>query len=279
MTRILAFAGKKQSGKNACCSFLHGYQMRSCHIIKDFALDDTGNLVVDTTSTGAEGEENASKGILDVTRTDYEFSMWAIENMWPFIKHYSFASALKEIACGLFGLTKKQCYGTELDKNSPTWLKWEDMPGYKGGETGRMTAREFLQFFGTDLCRKIHPDIWTDRTLKSIREEESLMAVISDCRFPNEAQAVKKAGGKIIKLTRGSAKNKKYDSHSSETSVDAIKYDAVIDNKELSIMETNSEIVSLLEEWGWLGNVIEAPEEPPQEDPRLLGGITKIIKE
>jgi len=273
MTRILAFAGKKQSGKNSCCSFLHGYQMRSYHIVNDFGIDKSGNLVVDTLSVGADGEETTSKGVLDVTRNDLEFGMWAAENMWPFVKHYSFASSLKEIAHGLFGLTKKQCYGTDLDKNSPTWLKWEDMPGYKGKKKGRLTAREFLQFFGTDICRKIHPDIWTDRTLKSIREEESLMAVISDCRFPNEAEAVRTAGGKIIKLTRGIDGDK----HSSETSVDAIEYDTVIDNTDLSMMETNVEIISTLEGWGWLGTVIEKPApEPPQEDPNLLGGIMKI---
>ena len=273
MTRILAFAGKKQSGKNSCCSFLHGYQMRSYHIVNDFGIDKSGNLVVDTLSVGADGEETTSKGVLDVTRNDLEFGMWAAENMWPFVKHYSFASSLKEIAHGLFGLTKKQCYGTDLDKNSPTWLKWEDMPGYKGKKKGRLTAREFLQFFGTDICRKIHPDIWTDRTLKSIREEESLMAVISDCRFPNEAEAVRTAGGKIIKLTRGIDGDK----HSSETSVDAIEYDVVIDNTDLSMMETNVEIISTLEEWGWLGTIIEKPApDLPQEDPNLLGGIMKI---
>jgi len=273
MTRILAFAGKKQSGKNSCCAFLHGYQMRSYHIIKGFDLDTEGRIVVDTIDSDASGVEETGKGVLDVTRTDPEFAPWAAHNMWPFVKHYSFAASLKEIACGLFGLTKKQCYGTDADKNSPTWIKWEDMPGYTGGETGRMTAREFLQVFGTDICRHIYTDIWTDRTMRSIREEGSLMAVISDCRFPNESKAIQKAGGKVIKLTRGI----NGDSHSSESSVDDIEYDAIIDNKELSLMETNVKVISLLEEWGWLGSVIEEPSPtPPTEDPNLLGGIQKI---
>ena len=273
MTRILAFAGSKQAGKNTCCNFLHGYQMRSYNLIKGFDLSTDGGLVVDTVSADVSGVEETGKGVLDITRTDLEFAPWAINNMWPFIKHYSFASSLKEIACGLFGLTKKQCYGTDADKNSPTWINWEDMPGYTGSETGRMTAREFLQVFGTDICRSIYTDIWTDRTMKSIREEDSLMAVISDCRFPNESKAVQKAGGKVIKLTRGISG----DSHSSESSVDEIEHDAIIDNRELSLMETNIKVISLLEEWGWLGSVIETPSPtPPTEDPNLLGGIQKI---
>ena len=274
MTRILAFAGKKQSGKNSCCSFLHGYQMRSYNLVDSFDLTTDGHLVIDSVSVGVDGEKKTTKGAIDVTRTDLEFGMWAAENMWPFIKHYSFASTLKEIATGLFGLTKSQCYGADLDKNSLTWLRWESLPGYEGDKEGRMTAREFLQYFGTDICRQIHPDIWTDRTLKNIREEESLLAVISDCRFPNESEAVQRAGGKVIRLTRGDDTK---DLHSSESSVEDIEYDAIIDNKELTLAETNVKVLSLLEEWGWLGDVIQ-PEmpEPVEDKPQLVGGIKKI---
>ena len=274
MTKILAFAGKKQSGKNSCCSFLHGYQMKSYNLVDSFDLTTDGHLVIDSVSVGADGEKKITKGAIDVTRTDLEFGMWAAENMWPFIKHYSFASSLKEIAVGLFGLTKSQCYGTDIDKNSLTWLRWETFPGYEGDREGRMTAREFLQYFGTDICRQIHPDIWTDRTFKNIREEESLFAVVSDCRFPNESEAIQRAGGKVIRRTRGDDTN---DSHSSEVSVDDIEYDAIIDNKDLTLMETNLKVISLLEEWGWLGDVIrpEIPE-PVEDKPQLVGGIRKI---
>ena len=271
MTRILAFAGKKQSGKNTCCAFLHGYQLRCLHLIEQFVISEDGQLAVNTVSSSESQDGKPSMGLLDVTRTDMEFALWASDNMWPFIKHYSFASALKEICTGLFGITPEQCFGTDIDKNSLTWFKWEDMPGYKGKEKGRMSAREFMQYFGTDICRKIHPDIWTDRTLKSIATEEPLIAVISDCRFQNEVDAVQRAGGKVIKLTRG----KSGDGHSSEVAVDNIDgYDAIINNKTLSIEETNGKVMELLNEWGWLGNVIEPPPEP--EPDNLVGGIMKI---
>ena len=48
MTRILAFAGRKQSGKNSACAFLHGYQMRCHHLIKGFNIDDKGRLIEDS---------------------------------------------------------------------------------------------------------------------------------------------------------------------------------------------------------------------------------------
>lgn len=287
MSRILAFAGSKQAGKNTCCNFLHGYQLRSHHIVKDFSISDEGDLVVDTVFVEADGTESTSQGVLDVTRTDAEFAPWAAYNMWPFIKHYSFAAPLKELSIGLFTLSEDQCFGSNAQKNSLTWLRWEDMPGVTTNnddsgdyyhEPGRMTAREFLQYFGTNICRKIHSDIWTDHTFRKIESEESLLALISDCRFPNEAEAVKKAGGKLIHLTRKPFE----DTHESETSLDGYEsYDAVIDNANLSINETNTEIVRLLDEWGWLGSVIEEPEPETESEPegQEAGGIMQIKPE
>ena len=57
MTKILAFAGKKQSGKNSCCSFLHGYQMKSYNLVDSFDLTTDGHLVIDSVSVGAEGSD------------------------------------------------------------------------------------------------------------------------------------------------------------------------------------------------------------------------------
>jgi len=273
MGRILAFAGSKQAGKNTCCNFLHGYQLRSHHIIKDFSLSDEGGLIVDTVTTEADGTESTNKGVLDITRNDMEFAPWAAYNMWPFIKHYSFAEPLKEMAIGLFTLTEDQCYGTDEQKNSLTWLRWDDVPGAPEDKSGRMTGREFLQHFGTNICRKIHPEIWTDYTISKIEGEGPLLAAISDCRFPNEVEAVKQAGGKIIHLTRKPFE----DNHESETSLEGFGgYDAVVDNANLTISETNTEIVRLMEEWGWLGSVIEGPEE---EAPTKSEGIMKIKAE
>lgn len=274
MTRILAFAGSKQSGKNTCCNFLHGYQMRSYKIVDEFHISEDGDLIVDTIMQDADGEEQKNQGVLDVTREDMDFAGWAAYNMWPFIKHYAFASTLKEIAVGLFDLTKEQCYGTDAQKNSLTWIHWENMPGYEGENTGRMSAREFLQYFGTDICRKIYNEVWTERTISDISREEPLIAVISDCRFPNEAKAIKQAGGKIIHLTRRPHE----DVHSSETALEGFdEYDAVIDNTNLDIHQTCVALVETLDDWGWLGNELK-PQEDAAEPPvgEIVGGIQKI---
>ena len=52
------------------------------------------------------------------------------------------------------------------------------------------------------------------------------------------------------------------------------KWDAVIDNQNLDIQETNIEIIKTLDEWGWLGSEIKKPE--PTDNKQLVGGIKKI---
>ena len=61
-SRILAFAGSKQSGKSTATNFLHGYQLRSHLVIDDFGITDEGKLVIDTNMIGADGEESKGQG-------------------------------------------------------------------------------------------------------------------------------------------------------------------------------------------------------------------------
>src|SRR6056300_953958 len=122
MTKILAFSGKKQSGKSTSSNFIHGYQLRAFRVIENFALNEEGDLLIKT------GESDDSYGLLDVNRVDGQFAEWAGYNMWPYIKKYSLATPLKLIAVELFGLSEEQVFGTDAQKNTKTLIKWEDMP-------------------------------------------------------------------------------------------------------------------------------------------------------
>ena len=312
MTNIIVFCGKKGSGKNTCSNFLHGYQMRSYGIVEDFGIrNDTGGLIVNTKTLGENGEEEIITGEVDVTREDMEFAEWAVYNMWPFIKNYSFAKELKDICMGLFGLTREQVYGTDEQKNTIVeHLRWENMPGVITTEkawrifhnfnswnyhnltqeeikilnekikiqfspqdfnshsptwcvfpdegilvhrTGPMTAREFMQFFGTEVMRKMYEPIWTERTIKNIKTENPQISVVSDCRFKNEALAMKEQKSKLIYLTRSINQ----DSHASENGFgDFDDFDAVIDNQNMTIEETTIELMKVIDSWGWLGDLI-----------------------
>lgn len=256
---IIGICGKKQAGKNTVSNILHGLTLLDQSMISDFNIDANGKLWIET----KDAKENVGWGEFDVTRTDEDFVGWAEQNMYPYIKNYSFADPLKVICHSLFGLTKEQCWGTDEQKNTPTVLRWEDMPGVLTDElcdiyqdvynanahpqdwpleyskltyhaAGPMTARELLQFFGTNIMRKMYEPVWVNATINKIKQEGSLRSVISDVRFPDEAEAIKKTGGKLIKLTRSVSK----DTHASETALDGYtNFDYVIDNSGDSTVE------------------------------------------
>ena len=293
-TRILAFAGNKQSGKTTCSNFIHGYQLRSHNIISGFSITDKGELVVATEFIDSKGDKEQGHALLDVKRVDLEFSEWAVYNMWPYVKSYSFADPLKNIATELFDIKEENIRGTDIQKNAKIPITWASMPGVitcakaaklapikklidSGKLTyhknGKMTGREFLQFFGSEVCRRIYEEIWVSRLVKDVESEGSLLAVIDDCRYPNEAEAIQNAGGKVIRLTRSNYK----DSHKSENAFDEdYEFDAVIDNQNMTIQETHVELINAIEEWGWLGAPITSEPEDntdKKEEPVLVGGI------
>lgn len=293
-SRILAFCGHKQAGKTTSSSFLHGYQLRANGIINGFDITTDGKLIIKTVIINDSGNEEQSQGLLDINRSDIEFAEWASYSMWPYIKNYSFAKPLKDIGIELFGLSPENIYGNNMLKNSNTFFKWEDMPGVitkkslllnkeikeliDNGvlyyhEPGKITHREFLQFFGTDICRKIYEDIWQRKLINDISAEQPLIAVVDDCRFVNEVEAIKNAGGKVIYLTRRPYE----DSHISESQLNDYKnFDCVIDNNSLSIHETNIKIIETLDSWGWLGKVVTPQPVAPSQTKEIVGGIHKI---
>ena len=229
----------------------------------DYSINDLGKLLIKTTN--AKGTEGW--GEFDIERKDEEFIQYAHYNMWPFVKAYNFADSLKDMCINLFGFTYEQAYGTNDQKNQlQEHLLWENMPGVisksdafyleNGGhlpltihDPGPMTAREFMQFFGTDIMRKIHNNVWANACINKITKEGSDLAIIADVRFPNEVEAIKKVGGKVLRLER----NVHEDDHDSETALDVDNYDHsnfwhVLDNREMTIQDTITEVKSLLEQ-------------------------------
>ena len=237
MGKIIGISGRKQSGKNTFANYVNGSILKSRDMIQDFFINENGKLVVKTT----DHDGKSGYGILDVMRKDVSFIEYAELDLWPYVKVYSFADYLKDICISLFNFKYDQAYGTDDDKNTLVDILWESMPYSK--KKGKMTAREFMQHFGTNVIRKFKDDAWVSNTLKRIISEDSEVSIIADVRFPNGVEAIKNAGGINIRLTR----NIFDDSHKCETSLDEnnfdwSKFDIVIDNSNLSIEEFCSKI-------------------------------------
>jgi hypothetical protein len=193
MTNIIAFAGRKQSGKTTSAEFV--------------------------------------KNLFDST---YKINC----------KIYNFADPLKELCIDIFGLEYRQCYGKDADKNELVDCYWDNH---------QLTAREVLQIVGTDMFRAMQKNVWSNTTIRTILKDKLDVALIADCRFPNEVDVIKNAGGIVIKLTR----NPYNSSHASEMALDPDKYDPshfdlVIDNTNVNITEQNKLIYNFLQEKGVL---------------------------
>ena len=246
MARVIGISGKKQSGKNTMANYIHGRGLKRLSMVLDFDINDEGELAIFTTNSGGE----QGWGIFDVSRKDPEFIQYAERELWPYVKLYSFADSLKRICVEFFGLTPEQVYGTDKQKNTETGILWKDMPFVKdkqwmvnAGADKYMTAREFMQYFGTNIMRQMHGSIWINHAVNTIVNEQSNLAIVADVRFPNEVKAIKDIGGKVVRLTRSLHK----DNHGSEIALDEDNYDwsnfdAVIDNSSCNIEEFCSKI-------------------------------------
>lgn len=65
-------------------------------------------------------------------------------------------------------------------------------------EDGYLTPRKTLQSLGTEWGRSIDPDMWWRFTLAHIRRDQALHAVVTDCRFVNEAEGVRVIDGGLV---------------------------------------------------------------------------------
>ncbi len=277
---ILGLSGHKQSGKNTAANAIY------CSILSDLLKDDNtplvsyaklnnkGQIVVPANING-----EIKEGILDLSYPPAQEFMTEM-GVDRIVKQYSFADPLKQFCINVLGLKYSQCYGTDEQKNEPTTLKWEDMPGVVTSKTsknlrvsnskdaelvkekcssinctyhteGYMTGREVLQWFGTDICRKIFSDCWINATIQKITRDASNIAIITDARFINEVEAIQKAGGKVLRLTRSPHND---DIHPSELQLDSYtKFDYVIDNSNMTIEEQVKEVSRvLIQEFKWI---------------------------
>ena len=143
----------------------------------------------------------------------------------------------------------------------------------------KLTPRVLLQILGTDAMRNVvHPNVWVNSTMgeydKECKEEMSNaikrlpetvstaekaaerkvqahlkklhlgkpMWIITDCRFPDEVDAVENRGGTVIRIERG---ERLENQHISETALDDEFFEHVIQNNG-SILDLINEVYKII---------------------------------
>lgn len=112
------------------------------------------------------------------------------------VQHVSFAAKLKDTAYSLFSWAGVQptIFYEEDPKLKQTFLTDLDM-----------TYRNLLIMLGCKM-REIHPDCWAGPLVRDASNFNGV-TIISDLRFPNEANHVWNAGGWTIKVTKPDVPN------------------------------------------------------------------------
>jgi hypothetical protein len=122
-----------------------------------------------------------------------------LQDDWCFTK-LSFADSLKDAVAAVFSWDRQLLEGATdesrhwREKVDPWWSDRLGMP--------ELTPRLILQLWGTEVCRTgFHQDIWIASLERKIEKEKNY--VIPDTRFPNEIDLIKKIGGEIWCVKRG----------------------------------------------------------------------------
>lgn len=151
------------------------------------------------------------------------------------INKFAFADSLKDICMNYLGLSKHECY---------------DQEGKEAfNEFWGMTNREILQRVGTEAMRNgFHPDVWAKITELKIKEsvDNGEFFIVTDVRFPNEAETIRKHGGIIVEVIRPDIGFNGIESHASEQRLDGKLVDRqVLNNGDLDNL--NNEMIILKE--------------------------------
>lgn len=152
-------------------------------------------------------------------------------------KKFSFAGPMKEFVKRAFDFTDEQVYGASEHRNRPD-------PRYTRPDGVPLTPRHALQTLGTEWGRSCYENVWAEFGVRTATEwlkentaakrltgwpYDDAIAVITDCRFVNEAKAIRAAGGEVWRIVRpGHVLPPEVANHPSETEQDTPEMEAFV---------------------------------------------------
>lgn len=98
------------------------------------------------------------------------------------------------------------------------------------------TWRKAAQTLGTEWGRSLDKDLWLKITMFKVLGNQLTNWVISDCRFPNEAKAVREFGVLVHILGRQTSVDADSASHASEQGLKILEGDLTLNNSGTSDM-------------------------------------------
>lgn len=199
---IVGISGRKQSGKDTVAKIWQ---------LLDFAESSKYEEIV--------GDKYANKEEFVIACLEHKEDYAPYRHYFRWETH-SFAHKLKQIVSILTGVCT-DCLEYENIKQSPLPENWFNYP------INVRTYRDLLQKLGTEVFREhVAQSIWIDLLIAEYQMIKETIGepnwLITDVRFPDEADAIRKAGGYLIRV-RSTMDIASKDTHPSETGLDSYR--------------------------------------------------------
>lgn len=181
------------------------------------------------------------------------------------VRPYAFANEIKDLCIRILGCNKSSMYGDDEERNSPTHIRWTDLPLSreeinnisKQGEY--LTGRELMQIIGTNIFRRMYQDCWCRSVFEKITQSNqtqyhlysgghsstSIINIITDVRFANEIDYFKVMNNVILIRFMRNPLNLQ---HESERDLDHYNWlshpnSIIINNQNMSLLEKNDAVL------------------------------------
>ena len=128
-------------------------------------------------------------GLVGLARSGKDSVGTLLLNTQGFQMTSAFANPLKWGAMETFGLTFQEAFGMGVDR--------EEIHPFWG-----ISIREILQKFGTESIRNVFGEDHWVRLMEKKLQESTVDTVLTDVRFDNEIEMIRRFGGKIIGIVR-----------------------------------------------------------------------------
>jgi hypothetical protein len=154
----------------------------------------------------------------------------------PGYTRVAFADPLRQAALALDPFVPIQGTLARLHKweqglQAHDWVRLSKLIDAVGWETAKdrvPEVRRILQRLGTESIRAIDPDFWIRAGVTQIDAIDGDV-VVTDVRYPNEAEAIRALGGILVRIQRPDLPSDG-DPHPSESALDDYPVDWIVDN-------------------------------------------------
>jgi hypothetical protein len=172
------------------------------------------------------GKDTVAKLMWDILKNTLPYSKTYLTKRTEAIQKVALADPIKEMILLMFPRTqRKMLYG-------PSKFRSTEIPGaFKDGQP--LTYRKLLQELGTTVGRGFREDVWIDALNYKMEKAENrgyLLFIVTDVRFRNEFDSIKKSGYTMIRVKRDEQLQMNHSSEVEQESILDNEFDFILDN-------------------------------------------------